>query len=241
MLSGPVRIADGVFQLGVIGGRVTVLVERGEALLVDTGLPGSAPLVWRGLRRLGVFPEQLTRVALTHFHPDHAGGLGQLAEGRNIAVSVHSSEADIIEGTAMIPRVMPEGSLRERAQPIISRLMGRPVAVQQRLEDGDLIPFATEVRVVHVPGHTEGSIALLLPEKGVVIVGDALQYKLARRLSPPITLGAEPARQAVLSLSKLARMEFDTLCFSHFPPLRGTPREELRRLVEQQAGTQPVL
>ena len=128
---------------------------------------------------------------------------------------------------------MPKGSLRGMAQPIIAKLMGRPVPVDQRLEDSDVIPFGIEVRVVHVLGHTEGSIALLLPEKGVVIVGDALQYKLARRLSPPITLGVEQARQAILSLGKLAGMEFDTICFSHFPPLRRKPGEALHRLVEQ--------
>ena len=234
MLDRPIRIADGIFQLRAIGARVTLLVEQGEALLVDTGLPGSSPVVWHGLRRLGMFPEQLTRVVLTHFHPDHCGGLGQLTAGREIAVSVHCLEADIVEGKAALPVVMPEASLQKMTQPIIGKLMGRPVPVDQRLDEGDLIPFGTEVRVVHVPGHTEGSIALLLPEKGVVIVGDALQYKLARRLSPPITLGCAQARQALRSLQRLASKDFDTVCFSHFPPLRHEPRKALGRLLEQQ-------
>ena len=236
MLDRPIRIADGVFQLRAVGARVTLLVEHGEALLVDTGLPGSSSVVWRGLRRLGMFPEQLTRVALTHSHPDHCGGLGQLNAGRDIAVSVHFSEADIVEGKAAMPVVMPEACLQKMAQPIIGRLMGSPVPVAQRLEEGDLIPFGAEVRVVHVPGHTEGSIALLLPEKGVVIVGDALQYKLARRLSPPVTLECEKAKQAIRSLERLASMEFDTICFSHFPPLRQEPRQALVRLIERQYG-----
>ena len=59
-----------------------------------------------------------------------------------------------------------------------------------------------------------------------MIVGDALQYKLARRLSPPITLGADRLKQAIRSLEKLADLDYDTICFSHFPPLR---RESRRR------------
>ena len=236
MLDRPIQIADGVFQLRVIGARVTVLVEDGEALLVDAGLPGSAPVILRGLRRLGVFPEDLTRVALTHYHPDHAGGLGQLVAGRDVAVAAHESEAEIIEGKEPMPTVLAEGPLGEMTAPVIARLMGRPVAVDDRLEDGDAIPFGTEVRVVHLPGHTRGSIGLLLPEKGAVIVGDALQYKLARRLSPPITLNEERFRLAMQSLEKLSALEYETIAFSHFPPLRNEPREAVRRLVERAGG-----
>ena len=236
MFDRPIPVADGIFQIRAIGARVTVLVENGEALLVDAGLPGSSAVILRGLKRLGVLPEQLTRVALTHFHPDHAGGLGQLAAGRQVAVAAHSLEADIIEGKAPLPSVMPERPLGDMTQPVVAKLMGRPVPVEQRLEDGDVIPFGTEVRVVHVPGHTEGSIALLLPEKGAVIVGDALQYKLARRLSPPVTLGADRLKQAIRSLEKLAGLDFETICFSHFPALRREPREAVRRLVEQYEG-----
>ena len=71
------------------------------------------------------------------------------------------------------------------AQPILTRLMGNPVPVDDHLEDGDTLPFGIEVRVVHLPGHTPGSIALHLPERRVIIIGDALQCKLTWRLSPP--------------------------------------------------------
>ena len=77
--------------------------------------------------------------------------------------------------------------LAKVTQPVMETLMGDPVPVDDRLDDGDVIPFATEVRVVHLPGHTAGSIALYLPSEKIIIVGDALQYKLAHKLSPPGT------------------------------------------------------
>ena len=236
MLHRPIPITDGVFQLRAIGARVTVLVENGEALLVDAGLPGSSAVILRGLRGLGLGPDQMVRVVLTHCHPDHAGGLAQLVAGRPAGVAVHRLEADIIEGTAPLPSVLPEGPLAEMTQPVVAKLMGRPAPVDDRLDDGDVVPFGTEVRVVHVPGHTDGSIALHLPAKGAIIVGDALQYKLARKLSPPIVRSAQRFKQAIRSLEKLAGLDFDTICFSHFPPLRREPREEVRRLVERVGG-----
>ena len=89
------------------------------------------------------------------------------------------------------------------------------------------------MRVVHLPGHTEGSIALHLPYKGTIIVGDALQYKFARRLGPPAPGVTQRPEQAMRSVEKLLDMDFDTICFSHFPSMRNEPREALRRLIQQ--------
>ena len=56
------------------GHRVTVVVENGEALLIDAGLRGSSGTILQGLETLGLFPEQIGMVVITHAHPDHSGG-----------------------------------------------------------------------------------------------------------------------------------------------------------------------
>ena len=185
MFGRPIAITGGIFQIRAIGARVTVVVEDGEALLIDAGLRGSSGTILQGLETLGLFPEQIGKVVTTHAHPDHSGGLSRLVAGREIAVAVHRLEADIIAGTAPIPSPLQNGLIGKMTQPVVGMLMGSPVPVDDRLDDGDVIPFGTEVRVVHLPGHTEGSIALHLPYKGTIIVGDTLQYKFARRLGPP--------------------------------------------------------
>ncbi len=236
MFGRPMAITGGVFQVRAIGARVTVLVENGEVLLVDAGLYGSSGTILRGLEALGMFPEQIGRVVITHAHPDHSGGLGRLVAGREVSVAVHRLEADIIAGTAPPPSPLQNGLIGKVTQPVVSRLMGSSVPVDDRLEDGDVIPFGTEVRVVHLPGHTEGSIALHLPDKGTIIVGDALQYKFARRLSPPASGVTQRPKEAMRSVEKLLGLDFDTICFSHFPPLRNQPGEALRRLIQQYSG-----
>ena len=229
----PIAITAGVFQVRAIGARVSVLVENDEALLVDAGLRGSSGAILGGLEALGLRPEQMTTVVITHAHPDHSGGLGRLVAGREVAVAAHRLEADVIAGATPPPSPLRNGLIGKAVQPAVARLMGSPVPVDNRLEDGDVIPFGTEVRVVHLPGHTEGSIALYLPGKGAVIVGDALQYKFARKLSPPARCVTQRPREAMRSVKKLLGLDFDVMCFSHFPPMRGEPREALRRLVER--------
>ena len=114
--------------------------------------------------------------------------------------------------------------------------MGDHVPVDLPLEDGDIIPFGAEVRVVHLPGHTVGSIALYLPTKRVIIVGDALQYRFSLKLSPPAEGVTQHPDEALRSLEKLLDLDFDIICFSHFPPMRKNPRAALRKMIEEHAA-----
>ena len=104
MFGMPIALTGEVFQIRAIGARVTVVVENGEALLIDAGLRGSSGTILQGLETLGLFPEQIGMVVITHAHPDHSGGLSRLVAGREIAVAAHRLEADIIAGTAGRPR-----------------------------------------------------------------------------------------------------------------------------------------
>ena len=235
-LGQPIKVADGVFQLRVLGARVTVLVENGSAILVDAGPWGSQGLILDGLRSLGLNRENLKMVVITHAHPDHAGGLKGLVEGPGIPVGVHRNEADVVEGRVPTPSPLRNHLLGKITQPAFRKLLGSPVPVNQRLEDGDLIPFGTEVRVVHLPGHTEGSIGIHLPRKRTIIVGDALQYKLGRRLSPPAGSVTQDLGKAMSSLEKLSGMDFDTICFSHFPPMRTGGASALREMMRQRVS-----
>lgn len=236
----PIRIADGLFQVRAIGARVTALVQGDAILLVDAGSPGSAGLILQGLRALGLSAGHVERVVVTHAHPDHCGGLSGLVEGRAIAVAAHTLDADVIEGTAPLPSPVQNVILGRLTRPVYGALMGRPVPVHNRLEDGDLVEFGIDVRVVHLPGHTDGSIALHVPAKRAVIVGDALQYRFARRLGPPARWVTRRPEVALRSLEKLLELDFDVICFSHFPPLRKDPHEAIRRLIDENPPRPPA-
>ncbi len=77
-LGNPIKIADDVYQLRTLGARVTVLVNGGEAVLVDAGGRGSLGPIASGLEALDLSLEQVRLVVLTHYHPDHSGGLARI-------------------------------------------------------------------------------------------------------------------------------------------------------------------
>ena len=95
-LGNPIEVAPGLHQLRAFGARVTVLSAGADALLIDAGSRGSAALIVSGLKALRLRPEQVSTIAITHHHPDHAGGLARVTEWTNARVAAHRLDAEII-------------------------------------------------------------------------------------------------------------------------------------------------
>ena len=227
---------DGVHQVRAIGARVTVLHNGDEVVLVDTGSRGSTGPITSGLEALGISPDRIGLIVLTHYHPDHSGGLAKMVAATSASVAAHRLEAPILEGKETAPDPYRNGVIATLTRPVIERLYDSPVEVDHRLEDGDRLPGGQRIIVVHTPGHTAGSICLYLPSKRLVIVGDALQYRL-RRLRPPASSVTQDGPQALESLKKLLPLDIETICFSHFPPLREDALGSLQRLVEREGAS----
>ena len=228
----PEEVADGIHQLRAGGAKVTVLTGADNTVLVDAGGRGSHGRITKGLRALGLSPGQVGLISLTHYHPDHTGGLGKLVEVTSARVAAHRLEAGILDGTVPAPSPFRRQVVAGITRPLMGSLYGSPVTVDLPLEDDDRLPVDRDIRTVHVPGHTPGSICLYLASEGVLIVGDALQYRF-RRLSPPAAAVTQDSKQALESLKKLLELDFDTIVFSHFSPLREKARDSLRQLVER--------
>ena len=231
-LGNPIKIADDVYQLRTLGARVTVLVNGGEAVLVDAGGRGSLGPIASGLEALDLSLEQVRLVVLTHYHPDHSGGLGKLVEATSAKVAVHNAEAGIVSGEESAPSPYSNKVVARLSGLFIAPLYGTPVEVDYPLEDEDFLPVVDAVKVIHTPGHTAGTICLHAGPQKLLIVGDALQFRLWR-LSPPAQAVTRDSAQAKESLKKLVDLDFDTICFGHFPPLRGEAHETLREMLQE--------
>ncbi len=129
------------------------------------------------MEAIGSSIESVALVVLTHHHPDHTGGLAGVVERSSASVAAHTLEAPIIDGSVRMPNPYRNKLFGAVAVPVVASINGPPVGVDHHLEDGDRLPVGDEIRVVHTPGHTQGSTCLLLEPRGVLIVGDALQYK----------------------------------------------------------------
>ena len=104
------------------------------------------------------------------------------------------------------------------------------VEVEHPMDDGDRFKVDdVEFRVLHTPGHTAGSLSLWHEEEGVLIAGDALEYRRGR-LALPSRLFTADMVQATASIRRLAALEVNILLLSHFPPVTEGASALLRTL-----------
>ena len=230
-LGNPIPVAEGVFQIRAIGARVTVLTQGDEVILVDAGMKGSSGMIIESLEAIGLSIDMVKALVISHRHPDHAAGAAELVAGRDIPIMAHRLEAGVLTGREQAPAPVQSNLVTRITAQVIERMSGAPTRVDVELEDGDVIPFAFPVKVVHLPGHTVGSIALFLPDRKLVIIGDALQHKLSLKLYPPAPSVTQDPERAVKSLRKLLALDFDAICFSHFSPKRSMARAALRSML----------
>jgi glyoxylase-like metal-dependent hydrolase (beta-lactamase superfamily II) len=228
----PQEITPGVYQLRGIAAKVTVIAGGDDVVMVDAGSIGSVGLLKRGLAELGLSIEQVSLAVTTHYHPDHIGGLSGLMEASSAKVAAHRLESDMLIRNKPFDNPFQNSVIAGVASSFLPHLYGSPVNVSYPLDDGDRLPVSEDIHVIHTPGHTRGSICLYVVSKKVIIVGDALQYRF-RRLSLPAALVTWNMGHALESARKLLDVDFETICFSHFPPLRTRAKDELRWLVDK--------
>lgn len=182
------RIGPGVLEIDtLLGGwqRVTAgyLVEGPAPVLVETGSQSSVPVMLDALADLGLGPDDLAGVVVTHIHLDHAGGVGDVARAfPQATVYVHEKGARHLAD--------PERLVRSAAQvygDLLDSLYGRldptPVERIHVLADGEEITVGPGSTLVAVdsPGHAKHHLGLHHDgdaASGILFAGDAVGVKL---------------------------------------------------------------
>jgi metallo-beta-lactamase class B len=148
----PFRVHGNTWYVGT-DGLSSILIETDAGLiLVDGGLPQSAQLIDANIRELGLDPLDIKAILVSHAHFDHAGGVAALQ--RMSRATVFTSEAGI--------ETLSSGRLGEDDPQYVADsdagsfpAIGKLISVR----DGEFISVgSTNIRAVHTPGHTKGSV-----------------------------------------------------------------------------------
>jgi glyoxylase-like metal-dependent hydrolase (beta-lactamase superfamily II) len=218
-----VEILPGIHALRAIGAKAHLIVED-EITLIDAGHRGSGRMVKRYLERIGRSERDITRIVCTHGHPDHIGGVAEIAATSGASIHMHPADAERL-------RIGFREVLASRTPGPILAFLTRPIRDPRPLLHGDVLPALGGLHVVHTPGHTPGSICLYAPSRRVLFTGDVLQLRRGR-LAPPHQLFSDDLPEARRSVARLAELDVETICFAHFPALRGGASAALRDLAE---------
>jgi glyoxylase-like metal-dependent hydrolase (beta-lactamase superfamily II) len=227
-----VEIIPGVYDIDLGLVHAYLYKEADRVTLIDTGLATSATQIIDALAAIGAKPRGLGQIVVTHYHIDHMGALAEMAERTGAQVLAHVLDAPVVRGEQ--PEEEPRLSDLEKPfhEDISKNVMpARRCAVDRELVDGAEIELDGGATVVHVPGHTAGSIALYVPKRRVLFVGDAA----ARLPDGQLIVGVfnvDPA-QTRASFRKLAALEFDAAFFGHGSPLDREVSLAFRRVAEK--------
>ncbi|GHC55913.1 MBL fold metallo-hydrolase [Streptomyces cinnamoneus] len=216
-----------------VGQSYAVRLQDGRGwALVDTGLPGNEGPVLDALAGLGARPQDVRDIVLTHYHFDHTGSAAALAAATGARVLAGAADAPVIRGE--LPE--PPPVLQEWEIPLFESVQAgladvppaQPCGVDRELVDGDVLDWGEEVRVVAVPGHTDGSVALHLTSSGVLFTGDTIAN--VQQLMPGVF--NTDLQQTIASFHRQAALDVRTACFGHGAPIVGGAGEALRAAAE---------
>lgn len=151
-----------------------IVVQDGRALIVDVGPNDGVPRVLAGLRELGLGPEAVDYVFLTHVHLDHAGGAGVLLrELPNARALLHPRGAPHM----IDPTKLAAGSMQVYGEADFKRLYGQIVPIPAErvvsTQDGERIRLGTrEFDILYTPGHALHHHTLFDRRASAVFTGD---------------------------------------------------------------------
>ncbi len=218
-LPGIVALGEGLWSLALplpVGPPAYTLVyamtdASAHVHLVDTGwdLPGSLELLSAGLQSLGLELDSVESVTATHLHSDHLGLAEKIREASGARVQVHAAEQrgldEFAERGVTVPDLGAWGvpaELHEGIATIVGHTRPASLVADVLLHDDQLLDISgREVRVLHTPGHTAGSLSLLTED--ILFTGDLV----LPTIFPGVGLGGESSDPLADYLSSLDRVE----------------------------------
>lgn len=187
-------------------------------ILIDTGPARGRDYLVEELGNASCTPEKLKLVAITHADPDHTGNCAYLRNTFGVKVAMHRDESAAVE--------RGDVTLSRKRKGFFKRILLKLIFLFFRLskadrfrpdlyldEDTRLSDYGLDAKVIHIPGHSNGSIGILL-SGGEMFCGDLLE----NTKRPALNSLMDNKEAAYNSIEKLSRLRITTVYPGHGKP-----------------------
>ena len=219
-------IFDGIFLIGGLNisrseDATAFVVDCGDELvMIDSGAGRSVEILEKNIRELGLDPQKISTLILTHCHIDHIGGAPYFKKHFHCKLAAHELDAEAI---ATSDPALTAASFYGTSFP--------PTAVDVILKS-ELVTLTfgnQEIHCLHIPGHTPGSVASYLDRKGKrILFGQDIHGPFLKSFGSDVG-------QWKISMEILLALKADILCEGHFGIFRTPKKVEayIKRYLEE--------
>jgi len=199
---------------------------EGGYVLIDTSFPHKRDELDAKLSAAGCGPDDLRLIALTHGDLDHAGNCAHLRRTHHAPIAIHRDDAEIVRSGNMQAGRKAKPDRHTLAFRFLSSVSGLLIKIRGKgadfevfdpdvlLEDGqDLSEYGLAARVVHLPGHSSGSVGILT-DAGDLFCGDLL----VNVIRPSLHYFIDDLARAEESVRTLSGLGVRTVCPGHGKP-----------------------
>ncbi|MBW6462112.1 MAG: MBL fold metallo-hydrolase [DPANN group archaeon] len=209
------KITDDIhlIQLGGLESNIYLIKKK---ILIDTGLGFHKNILEKALASLNITPDNIERIIFTHAHYDHIGGASLFT---NAKIAMHSDDTQILE---------TGDNSKSCAFAFGKELISQKVDL--KLFDSDTIRIDDMLlKVIHTPGHTEGSICLYEKEKKILFTGDTIFLNAIGRTDLP----GSNENEMIQSLGLLKTISVTTILPGHGKIIETDAKESINNTIKK--------
>jgi len=194
-----------------------LLAVKDGFVLIDTGLSMHWGKLENELLSAGCLPDKMKLVIITHGDMDHTGNCAKLQEKYKCKIAIHKEDSPMVENGALLKRKVR--TLQGRIFVMIRRLFRKKFTFDKfkpdiYLTDGQhLNEYGLDAVVIHIPGHTKGSIGILTAD-GNLFAGDTF----TNNRKPDTANYIENFQELKNSLARLKEMNIKIVYPGHGKP-----------------------